>query len=433
MEGKVRVRFAPSPTGPLHIGSARTALFNYLYAKKLNGAFILRFEDTDTERSEPVFEGNIMEGLEWLGLKHDEIYHQSKRENIYHSALQKLTDGGLIYESDGGVYFKLPTESQKVVVDDLIRGQVEFDSQDFDDLVLFKKDGTPTFHFANVVDDIEMGITHVIRGEDHLSNTPKHIMLYHALGSTPPKFAHIPLILNEDRTKMSKRTGDVNLDDYKQAGYLPEALINFLVQLGWSDPENREFLTIEEIIKSFDLSRVQKGGAVFNVKHLNHLNHHYLMNKSLEDYIALAEPYTKQFTGDRELLISALKLIQDRACTLGEIPSLIDFFFTQPEYDSPLLVFKKSSPDQTLKGLIAAQKVLEAISTEDWKPINLQQVLDESLAAEELQPGDLFWPVRAALSGREASPSPVELLDALGKAESLSRIKIAINKLGGTL
>jgi glutamyl-tRNA synthetase len=429
MEEKVRVRFAPSPTGPLHIGSARTALFNFLYAKKNNGVFVLRFEDTDTERSQVVFEENIKHGLSWLGFEADEVYHQSERENVYRSFLQKLTDGGLTYESDGGVYFKLPSVSQKIIVDDLVRGKVEFDSKDFDDLVLFKKDGTPTFHFANVVDDIEMKITHVIRGEDHLSNTPKHIMLYQALGATPPKFAHIPMILNEDRSKMSKRAGNVNFDDYILAGYLPEAIINFLVQLGWSDPENREFLTVDEIIKSFDLSRVQKGGAVFNVKHLNHLNHHYLMQKSLDEYVKLAEPHVKQFEGDKPLLKAALKLVQDRAQTLGEIPSLIDFFFELPEYDTPLLIFKKSSPEQTMKGLAAALKVLTAVGEKEWDLTRLQQILDETLAAEELQPGDLFWPVRVALSGRNASPSPVELLEALGQAESISRIKIAINKL----
>jgi glutamyl-tRNA synthetase len=429
MEEKVRVRFAPSPTGPLHIGSARTALFNFLYAKKHSGVFVLRYEDTDLARSQKVFEENIEQGLAWLGFKADEMYHQSERETVYRSYLQKLTDGGLTYEHDGGVYFQIPEDNRKVVVDDLIRGKVEFQSQDFDDLVLFKKDGSPTFHFANVVDDIEMGITHVIRGEDHLSNTPKHIMLYQALGATPPQFAHIPMILNEDRSKMSKRTGDVNLDDYRQNGYLPEAVINFIVQLGWSDPKSREFLTLDEVVESFDLSRVQKGGAIFSVKHLNHLNHHYLMQKTDDEYFEIAEPYIRPFLGDEALLKKALKLVQDRAKILSEIPELIDFFFTQPEYDSPLLIFKKSSPEQTAKGLDTALKVLEAIDETAWDKTRLQQILDEALVAEGLQPGDLFWPVRVALSGREASPSPVELLEALGRDESLLRIKRSINKL----
>lgn len=429
MDNKIRVRFAPSPTGPLHIGSARTALFNYIYARQNGGAFILRFEDTDKERSQTVFEENILSGLDWLGLKADETYHQSEREDIYRTYLQKLTSEGLTYEHDGGIYFKLPEGSHKLVVDDLIRGQVEFDSQDFDDLVLFKKDGTPTFHFANVVDDIDMNITHVIRGEDHLSNTPKHIMLYEALGAAAPKFAHIPLILNEDRTKMSKRTGNVNLDDYKQAGYLPEAIINFLIQLGWSDPKSREFLNLDEIIQSFDLARVQKGGAVFNLKHLNHLNHHYLMRKSPEEYLELAKPYISQYLDNCQLLQKALALVQDRAQVLNEIPDLISFFFTQPDYDSSLLIFKKSSPEQTAKGLNVALMVLEALDESSWNQTKLQAVLDESSAAEALQPGDLFWPIRVALSGRDTSPSPVELLEALGKPESISRIKVAINKL----
>ena len=433
----IRARFAPSPTGPLHIGSARTALFNYLHAKKNRGVFVLRFEDTDKERSQKVFEESILAGIKWLGLEADEIYYQSKRENIYNSYLKKLADRGLIYEQNRGVYFKLPAENKKIIVDDIVRGKVEFDSQDFDDLVLFKKDGSPTFHFANVVDDIEMNITHVIRGEDHLSNTPKHILLYEALGATPPKFAHIPLILNPDRSKMSKRSGDVDLDEYICAGYLPEALINFLVQLGWSHPAGQEFLSMNELLKTFDLSRVQKAGAVFDIKHLNHLNHHYLMQKPLDEYIALARPFVSSVIARNEmtkqssdLLRSALKLVQDRAQTLGEIPSLVEFFFAQPEYDTPLLIFKKSSPEQTMKGLMTALKILEAINEKSWTETKLQQILDEGTAANELQPGDVFWPVRVALSGRDASPSPVELLAALGREESISRIKIAINKLG---
>jgi glutamyl-tRNA synthetase len=444
MEGKVRVRFAPSPTGPLHIGSARTALFNYIYAKQNHGAFILRFEDTDISRNQKVFEENILAGLKWLGIIADETYYQSKRQEIYKSYLQKLVDKNLTYEHDGGIYFRLPTESRKIIVDDIIRGKIEFSSEDFDDLVLFKKDGTPTFHFANVVDDIDMKITHVIRGEDHLSNTPRQILLYEAFAAKLPKFAHLPLILNPDRTKMSKRAGDVDLDEYIRAGYLPEAIINFLAQLGWapSAPSGvgggktgKEFFTLAELLQTFELERVQKGGAVFDIGRLNHLNHHYLMQKPLEEYIKLAEPHlgvilSASEGSSKNLLRSALKLVQDRAQTLSEIPGLIDFFFALPDYQRDLLVFKKSSPEQTAKGLNTALKVLETVSDKDWAQSKLQQILDEAIAAESLQPGDLFWPVRVALSGRDASPSPVELLEALGKAESITRIKTAINKMG---
>ncbi|RLC37859.1 glutamate--tRNA ligase [candidate division Kazan bacterium] len=441
MEKKVCVRFAPSPTGPLHIGGVRTALFNYVYALANGGTFILRFEDTDKDRSEAVFENNIKDGLKWMGIEWDEEYHQSKRADIYKKYLDKLKAKDLIYEHDGGTYFRLPEKNKKIIVDDLIRGKVEFNSQDFDDVVLFKKDGSPTFHFANVVDDIDMNITHVIRGEDHLSNTPKHILLYEALGADVPKFAHIPLILNPDKSKMSKRmvssgssrAGDIDFEAYIKAGYLPEAMINFLAQLGWSPPDENDFFTLEELVKMFTLDRVQKAGAVFDIKNLNHINHHYLMEKSLDDYIKLAEPYITHLKGDKDLIEKALKLVQDRAQTLSEIPDLIEYFLKAPKYDGKLLIFKKSSPEQTAKGLDAALKVLEAIDERDWVETKLQQVLDNTVAAEGLLPGDVFWPVRVALSGEEGSPSPTELLAALGKDESIKRIKTAIGKLASSI
>jgi glutamyl-tRNA synthetase len=467
MEKKVRVRFAPSPTGPLHVGGARTALFNYLYAKQVGGVFVLRFEDTDESRSEAVFEESIVSGLKWLGLNWDEEYYQSKRAEVYQTYLQKLTDAGLTYKQDGGIYFRLPTDSREIIVHDIVRGEVKFNSQDFDDIVLFKRDGTPTFHFANVVDDIDMNITHVIRGEDHLSNTPKHILLYEALGAEIPQFAHIPLILNPDRSKMSKRTGDTAVEEYQKAGYLPEAMINFLVQLGWSPPEDTTPSSVirqltdpplQELIRLFNLERVQKAGAVFDLKYLNHLNHHYLMQKSLDEYVELATPYLNVIPSVAEeskqenkqdgstdpltrfvlsspkglpanLLTRALALVQDRAQTLSEIPELIEYFFQAPDYDAKLLVFKKSSPDQTQKGLDAALKVLEVVDESEWNQAKLQQILDQVIATEGLQPGDIFWPVRVALSGEEGSPSPVELLEALSKLESISRIKTAIKKL----
>ncbi|OGB74530.1 hypothetical protein A2V68_02885 [candidate division Kazan bacterium RBG_13_50_9] len=428
MKGKVRVRFAPSPTGPLHVGGARTALFNYVFAVAHGGAFVLRFEDTDKDRSEQVFEDSIHEGLKWMGINWDEEYYQSKRGDIYKRCLDALRAKNLVYDHDGGAYFRLPAKARSVVVDDLIHGPVEFSSKDFDDVVLIKKDGTPTFHFANVVDDIEMRITHVIRGEDHLSNTPKHILLYEALGATVPQFAHIPLILNPDRSKVSKRTGDVALDDYRQAGYVPEAMINFLAQLGWSPPDRNDFFTFEELTKMFSLKRVQKAGAVFDVKLLNHINHRYLMQKSLDEYIRLAKPFVAHLKTTSAGLRSALKLIQDRAQTLSEIPGLIEYFFSDPQYDKDLLVFKKSSPQKTQAGLDVALKVLEALDEKDWQEDKLQQVLDNAIAAESLLPGDLFWPVRIALSGKEGSPNPVELLAALGKSVSVKRIETAIKK-----
>ena len=227
----VRVRFAPSPTGSLHIGSARTALFNYLFARKHKGKLILRLEDTDRDRSQKIFEQDIKAGLKWLDFRIDEEYKQSERTDIYKKYLKQLQAKDLVYSHDGAIYFKTPTKG-KVMVEDIIRGKVEFDATSFDDFVIVKSNGNFTFHFVNVVDDIEMKISHIIRGEDHLSNTPKHILLFQALESKVPKYAHIPLILNPDRSKMSKRSGDVNFADYINKGYLPIAMINFLAQLG---------------------------------------------------------------------------------------------------------------------------------------------------------------------------------------------------------
>ena len=430
MKQVIKVRFAPSPTGPLHIGGARSALFNYLFARKQNGVFVLRVEDTDTERSEEVYYEDIIKGLNWLGLNPDEIYRQSERADIYKAHAEQLTASGLTYEQDGGLYLRIPTDDQKIVVHDLIRGDVEFNSKDFDDIVLLKKDGNATFHFANVVDDITMGITHVIRGEDHLSNTPKHIMIYQALGAEVPTFAHMPLILNEDRSKMSKRSGDTSLTEYINKGYIQPALINFLVQLGWSDKDGQEIFNLDELVDKFSLERVQKGGAVFNLKHLNYLNHHYLSRLPFAEYQELAHPFVKQFEGNKTLLESALKLTQDRAQYFDQLPELIEFFFNLPEYEASMLVFKKSSPDQTQKGLQAGYSVLKEIDHQDWNQDKLQQVLDITLDAEALNPGDLFWPIRVALSGLMGSPSPVEILEALGKEESLSRLELALAKIG---
>ena len=425
----MRVRFAPSPTGALHIGGARTALFNYLFAKANKGKFVLRIEDTDKERSQKVFEKDIKANLKWLGFKWDEEYYQSKRITVYKKYLQQLLKKDLAYKQDGAVYFRTPATG-KVVVKDIIRGRVEFDAQDVDDFVIQRSDGGFVFHFVNVIDDWDMKITHVIRGEDHLSNTPKHILLFQALGADIPEYAHIPLILNEDRSKMSKRTGDVNFADYVAKGYLPEALINFLVQLGWSDPKGREFFSLKELITAFDLSRVQKAGAVFDLKYLNHINHHYLAALSPTAYYKLAKSHIP-FKGVEAYHKKVLALLQDRAEYLAQLPELMAYFYKTSDYDKNLLVFKKSSPAQTVIGLSSAIKVLSELSDKSWTEKKLQQILDTTAAAEGLLPGDIFWPVRVALSGLSGSPSPVELLSVLGKKESIKRLEIALKKLNG--
>lgn len=429
MEKNVRVRFAPSPTGALHIGGARTALFNYLFAKKHSGKFILRLEDTDKERSQKIFVDDIKSGLKWLGFKWDEEYKQSERYKIYKKYLQKLKDKNLIYNHDGAVYFKTPIEG-KIIVKDIIRGTVEFAADSFDDFVIVKSNGDFTFHFVNVVDDLDMKISHIIRGEDHLSNTPKHILLFQALDAKIPKYVHIPLILNPDRSKMSKRSGDVNFVNYIESGYLPIGLINFLAQLGWSDKNGEEFFTLKELIKAFDLNRVQKAGAVFDVKYLNHINHYYLSKLSPEEYYKLAQPFFV-FKGSEKYHKRVLKLLQDRAQFLAQLPELMKYFYQDINYDTKLLVFKKSTPQLTIKGLRIALEVLEAINEKSWTLSQLQQILDETASTESILPGDIFWPIRVSLSGLSGSPSPVELLEVLGKKESIKRIKTSLKKLNG--
>ncbi|MEA1909762.1 MAG: glutamate--tRNA ligase [Patescibacteria group bacterium] len=430
MENKqdIRVRFAPSPTGPLHIGGARTALFNYLFARKNNGKLVLRIEDTDQDRSEEMFEQDIEDNLKWLGLNWDEKYRQSDRKDIYQKHLDTLIEKDLVYQKDGAYYFKTPTEGE-VVVNDLIRGKVSFGADSFDDFVVVKSDGNFVFHFVNVIDDMEMKISHIIRGEDHLSNTPKHILLFEALEAPVPQYAHIPLILNEDRSKISKRTGDVHFAQYREKGYLPIGLINFLAQLGWSDSKGREFFLLEELINVFDLSRVQKAGAVFDIKYLNHMNHHYLNNMDFDEYYKLAKDFNP-FEGEEDYHKKVLKLWQERVQYFAEIPELIDYFYQDPaDYESKLLVFKKSSPDQTQKGLETAFNVLSSLDESSWSQTGLQQILDDTIAAEGCGAGDVFWPIRVALSGQQGSPSPVELLEVLGKDESIKRIATALKKL----
>jgi len=427
MEMKVRVRFAPSPTGALHIGGARTALFNYLFAQKHNGQLILRLEDTDTERSQEIFIKDIKSGLKWLGFSFDEEYKQSERTDVYKKYLKQLQDKDLVYRHDGAIYFKTPTEG-KIIVDDIIRGKVEFDATSFDDFVVVKSNGNFTFHFVNVVDDLDMQISHVIRGEDHLSNTPKHILLFRALDAKAPKYVHIPLILNPDRSKMSKRSGEVNFAEYIKKGYLPIGMINFLAQLGWSDKDGEEFFTLSELIQAFDLNRVQKAGAVFDIKYLNHINHHYLSRLSIDDYYQLAKPFIL-FKGTDEYHKQVLNLLQDRAQYLGQLSELMGYFYQDISYTKDLLVFKKSTPQLTIKGLRLAYQVLKDLNENSWQENNLQQILDESIAAESLSPGDVFWPIRVALSGLLGSPSPVELLTVLGKEKSIERIETALKKI----
>jgi len=460
----IKVRLAPSPTGPLHIGTARTALFNFLFARGQKGQFILRFEDTDQSRSTKEYEKNITENLKWLGLDWDEKpSYQMERLEKYQKAAAKLVKRGYAKEIEGAVLLRAKTALEKLKIDfkpavkisgygnnsqidqelakhkdpsaylvkniakDLIHGSI---SGLIMDTVLLRRDQIPTFHLAVVVDDADMKISHVIRGDDHFSNTPLHVVLQKALGCQTPLYAHIPLILDTDRNKMSKRKGQVDISQYRQDGYLPAAMVNFLALLGWSASgadSNQQIFSIKELIEKFDLSRVQKSPAVFDRQKLDYLNGYYIRKLEVSELDKLLQDGYYPKTEKNTLELTAA--LQTRMVKLSQSRQMSEFFFGQPIVSPDLLVFKKSDPDKTKKGLAGAAESLIKAPAEVWRESTLNQVLAKVVKKENLANGDVFWPVRAALSGAEQSPSPAELLQILGRDESLDRIKKAIKKL----
>ncbi|MBL7132352.1 MAG: glutamate--tRNA ligase, partial [Candidatus Omnitrophica bacterium] len=317
----VKVRFAPSPTGYLHIGGARTALFNWLFAKSQKGEFILRIEDSDINRSQKKYLDEILESLKWLGLNWDELYYQSKRIDIYRDYANQILEKGNAYREGEAIIFKVPQKTIKIY--DLIHGPIEFDSSTIKDQVLMKSDGTPTYNFACVVDDATLGITHIIRGDDHISNTPKQAVLYEVLEFNIPKFAHLPLIMGEDGGRLSKRTGATAIGEYRKLGYLPEALTNYFLLLGWSPGNNQEIVSIEKIINRFSIKKVNKTAAIFSIDKLNWINSQYIKKTDVERLVELLIPMLKEKNlikenFDRNWFLSVVKLFQGRINTLGD-------------------------------------------------------------------------------------------------------------------
>lgn len=439
-----RVRFAPSPTGNLHLGSAHTALFNYLLAKKKKGAFFLRIEDTDKVRSNRVFVKNILESLSWLGIHFDQgPFFQSKRLKIYQRCLGVLAKKGLAYQKEEAWWFKVGEAKEggeeNVRFLDLIRGKISFPLKEIKDFVLFKKDKNPTFLFAGAIDDLEMKINCVVRGEDHISNTPRQILLYRALGVKLPSFAHLPLILAPERTKLSKRTGAMAVLDYQKDGYLPEALLNFLALLGFH-PEGgnqKEVFSLKKLVSTFDIKKVQKSASVFDLDKLNYLNAYYIRQLSSRQYLNRLGEWLKKKSGPQKnvlrkpLFAPAALSVQDRLTFFSEFWSLAHFYFEKPNtLRAQKLVFKKSDPKLTLLGLITALGLLKGTGAALWKsPALLARLLEKAVKKANLSPGDVFWPVRYALSGEEGSPPPQVLLSVFGKKESLERIQKAIDLL----
>lgn len=461
------------------MGSVRTALFNYLFAKQNKGKFILRIEDTDKERSSKEWEGDIIEQLAWLQLKWDEgpdkegshgPYRQSERTEMHKKYLQKLLDEKKAYycfctteeleanrqdqtsrgeaprysgkcrglsedeqakklkAGENGV-IRFVIEPKKITFKDLIRGKIEFDMALTGDIVIAKDLDTPLYNFSVVVDDSEMAISHVIRGEDHISNTPRQILIGEALGFKTPEYAHLPLLLGEDRSKLSKRHGDNSVKRFREEGYLPEAVINFLALLGWNPGDEREIFSLKDLIKEFKTERVQKGGAVFNLKRLDWINAFYLKQRSVSELAKDAAPFIEAagFTPkDKKTTEKIVGLYKERLHKIGEIAEYAGLFFKDTlDYDKKLLPWKESDPKIMLQ---KAEKILGKVKDKDWKENTLKKILMEA-AEKEGDRGSLLWPIRVALTGQKASPSPFEVADVLGKEITLQRIKEAINKL----
>lgn len=431
MPSAVRVRFAPSPTGYLHVGGARTALFNWLFARHHGGRFILRLEDTDAARNTAEAVQVIYDGLRWLGLDWDEgplvggphgPYCQSEREAIYTRYFEQLRATGDVYEDGGAWRFRFAREL--VEVDDLICGRIPFDFRNVEiapDMTIRRPDGSWIFHFVNVVDDLEMRISHVIRGEDHLSNTHKHLQLYRALGVQPPQFAHIPLILNKDGSKMSKRDQGASVATYMEGGYAPEAVANYLCLLGWSPKDDREKLDLVEVVERFDLANVNRKSAHFDLEKCNWLNAQHLQAMPLARYRALAEPWleTANLPIDAPQLDAILALEKMKVTHLTEVPARISFFFTE---DFP---YEPAAVEKTLRKAGAPERLAQLrahyAEAQQWDAAALESELKALAAAQACKPAEFIHPARVAVSGRSIGPSLYHMLEILGKERVLAR------------
>ena len=483
-----RVRMAPSPTGPLHIGTARTSLYNYLFARHVGGTYVLRVEDTDTARSTADWERDIIDNLHWLGISWDEgpqvaggedigayaPYRQSQRMELYAREAHRLLEEGDAYhcwctpdeleavrqqqaankeapryngrclrltdadrtafEAEGrqaAVRLKVPPEA--IRFDDIIRGEVEFDNALLGDFVIVRANGVPLYHFVVVVDDEAMGITHVIRGEDHLSNTPKHIALIRALGYAEPRFGHIPLILNPDRSKMSKRKSQTAITAYREEGYLPEAMVNFLAFLGWSPGTEEEIFGLEELAERFELTAVHKAGAVFDKDRLDYLNGVYIRNLTDEQLALRIRPYLPDALDDASVL-QVVPLIKERLVRLADAGELVAFLVeTDAEvgslYAAEALLPKNRAATETAAAVAAARNAFDALTDADFSADVLESRCREAAEALGWKAGDFFRPLRLAVTGRPISPPLFGSMELLGRERVLARLDTALGKL----
>jgi nondiscriminating glutamyl-tRNA synthetase len=491
----IRVRIAPSPTGPLHLGTARTALFNFLFARHTGGTFILRLEDTDQARSTEAFERDIIDGLHWLGIRWDEgpavgdepergaygPYRQMRRLERYTEAAERLLAQDKAYycyctpeeldaerrrqeaaretaryngrcarltaaeriafEAAGRqpvVRFRIPAD-RTIAFDDIVRGHVEIDTGALGgDLVILRSDGTPLYHFTVAVDDAAMAITHVIRGEDHLSNTPKHILLFEAMGAPIPRFGHLSLILNPDRTKMSKRKSQTAVADYRAQGFIPEAFVNYLAFLGWSTGTEEEVLSLDELVERFELSAVNKAGAIFNRDRLEWLNGQWIRRLSADDLIDRLRPFVQAerdagridwLPADEEMR-ALLPVVQERLPTLAAVGELIGFLFVKDlEPDLAAIVPKRWDAATTATALAEARGTIADVGQVSWEADEIEPPLRQLVEERGWKAGDLFMAIRVAITGRVVSPPLFDTMVALGYERTLARLDRAIEKL----
>lgn len=475
---EIRTRFAPSPTGYLHVGGARTALFSFLYARKHNGKFILRIEDTDLERSESTFEDQLIDDLKWLGLDWDEgpdgkgkygPYRQSDRLEIYNTFANKLLAEGKAYEvyaeseeieklreeilakaqaphytremlekfstperleaykSNGkkpAVYFDMPRKDW--VLQDLVKGDVHFTQDSTGDFAIMRSNGLPTYNFAVVVDDALMKISHVIRGDDHLSNTLKQMALYEAFKFDLPYFAHLSTILGPDRTRLSKRHGSTSVGEYRKRGFLPEALVNYLSLLGWSHPDQKEVMPFEELERSFDLDRVSKNPAIYDEKKLTWMNGRYIREVSDERLYELSEPFVvpqlfseEKYASNKKWIVHAIRALRTELEELSDLPEKMQIFFTTPEIDKEMADLLKKS------GVIQAYKILIDFyeSIDEWTVEKITEMTKKAVKESKIKAADFYHPLRKILTGKESGPDLVEFIFLVGRENIIARLR----------
>jgi glutamyl-tRNA synthetase len=416
----MRVRFAPSPTGALHIGGARTALYNWLLARGSGGTFVLRIEDTDRERSTKENIDHILEAMEWLGLDYDEgPISQAERLDRHKAEIDRLLKDGHAYEDEGAVRLRVPDEGATTVTD-VIRGEIVFEHQAIDDFVIARSDGSPLYNLAVAVDDHDMGITHVVRGADHISNTPRQLMIMKALGAEPPVFAHLPLLHGTDGKKLSKRHGAASAQELRDLGYLPEAVINYLSLLGWGYDDTTTFFTIAELQEKFTLERVSKSPAVFDEQKLRWMNGHYIREMPADQLAQRVADFTGRTLDQVE---DAVKVSQEKMQTLTDFEKLCGWLY-RDVYDYDEKAWRKTMKDGSSERLEQSRAALAVL--DPWDETTIQEALDGVVERLDAKPGQIFQPIRVALTGNTVSPGIYESVALLGKEETLSRIDRAL-------